>query len=592
MTVKSQVFRLPKTLDLRDEAWLKDLRDEVIRHRDFPAEGTPKFIANVFRFLSRLQVVAAPPELAELCIDVSACLFFDGQSELAERAGRLSVEFSVAGAHKSLEARARMLHGTTLLEIYDFENALDELATALELSRLIGDIVRERRVKNNLASVYSDAGEYRKARSIFQELAHEFSLGGDPLSAKLALGNAALAALREGDVENGLALMEAATRVGPYLDETPQSNMWSALSRHTHCMLLIEAGRVADAEALVRNATRTKSQALTTQADTFLTIDSAVVDYLSGRADRNAIFLAIDRARLESPNQYWTALDSAIRTFEKSGEPDLALSIQRKLLEFNKQHKFEKVRRAIGRTMEEDFAASKLALLNTSIDLRVSTLLSIAINQSLRAGYDQTRIFRLSRLAFLFSMSLGSSAECAAQVAFAAKLIDVGNLVVPDELLSKPRILQSGERNIVLEHPSVGAAILNGARLNLLHPCIDAVLYHHEWWNGSGPVGLVRENIPTEARIISLCDAFDAMTHDRPWRRAMTPRHALDLISEQSSKQYDPDLASGFVIWVCQLINDVRDLDEYLGAEAFDNALVRVRQRVEKLSAVSQSTCS
>ena len=125
-------------------------------------------------------------------------------------------------------------------------------------------------------------------------------------------------------------------------------------------------------------------------------------------------------------------------------------------------------------------------------------------------------------------------------------LHDIGKRVLPDAILNKPGPLDDEEHAIVRTHPQAGWRMLNevefGARTR------DVVLYHHEHWDGSGyPLGLSGERIPLWARIVAIADAVDAMTSDRPYRRAMTLQAALDELRAQSGRQFDPALVELFL---------------------------------------------
>jgi response regulator RpfG family c-di-GMP phosphodiesterase len=125
---------------------------------------------------------------------------------------------------------------------------------------------------------------------------------------------------------------------------------------------------------------------------------------------------------------------------------------------------------------------AKLARLGTAVDRKVSDLINTAVTQALRSGHDHARIFRVSRLAELFARSEGWQPEQVQSIGLAAKLIDIGMMVVPDELLRRPCDLTAGERQIIAEHARFGAEVLARAWLSLLEPCTAIVRCHHERW--------------------------------------------------------------------------------------------------------------
>ena len=129
---------------------------------------------------------------------------------------------------------------------------------------------------------------------------------------------------------------------------------------------------------------------------------------------------------------------------------------------------------------------------------------------------------------------------------------DVGKAFVKDEILFKPGRLTDEEWVKMKEHPVVGAQFFareNGCRLSREEKEVVrlAILYHHERWDGGGyPVGLKGEDIPLEARIIAVADAYDAMTTDRPYRKAFPGAEAAQEILRNAGNQFDPEIAEVF----------------------------------------------
>ncbi len=125
-------------------------------------------------------------------------------------------------------------------------------------------------------------------------------------------------------------------------------------------------------------------------------------------------------------------------------------------------------------------------------------------------------------------------------------LHDIGKVGIPESILCKEGPLSEAERAVMQTHPTVGAQIVDPIRF--LGDAVKIVRHHHERFDGSGyPDGLRRDEIPIEARIFSVADSFDAMTSDRPYRRALRADHALDEVRAGAGTQFDPDVVRVFV---------------------------------------------
>lgn len=130
----------------------------------------------------------------------------------------------------------------------------------------------------------------------------------------------------------------------------------------------------------------------------------------------------------------------------------------------------------------------------------------------------------------------------------AAPMHDIGKIGIPDSILLKKGPLTDSERQTIEKHPEFGAKIIGEHDSPLLSMARDIALYHHEKWDGSGyPYGLSGEDIPLSARIVALADVFDALTTERPYKRAWTLSATLDLIKEEAGCHFDPSLVEVFL---------------------------------------------
>ncbi len=159
---------------------------------------------------------------------------------------------------------------------------------------------------------------------------------------------------------------------------------------------------------------------------------------------------------------------------------------------------------------------------------------------------------RVSRLTVSLAKEIGIPQERLIDMERGALLHDVGKIGVPDEILTKPDTLNEGEWEAMQKHPLLAGLMVS--KVGFLEGAMPILLYHHEHFDGSGyPFGLQGDAIPLEARIFTVVDAYDAMTTDRPYRKALSPQHALDEIQRNAETQFDPAVVDAFNLVVARM---------------------------------------
>jgi putative two-component system response regulator len=157
-------------------------------------------------------------------------------------------------------------------------------------------------------------------------------------------------------------------------------------------------------------------------------------------------------------------------------------------------------------------------------------------------------IMRMSHAAALLAKRIGWAPEACDLLLNAAPMHDVGKIGIPDGILLKPGALTADEREVMKRHAQIGADILSGGSDALVTMARDIALAHHEKWDGSGyPKGLRGFSIPEAARIVAITDVFDALTSTRPYKRAWSVAEALEHMTEQSGRHFDPTFLAHFV---------------------------------------------
>lgn len=175
----------------------------------------------------------------------------------------------------------------------------------------------------------------------------------------------------------------------------------------------------------------------------------------------------------------------------------------------------------------------------------LNTVRTIAAAIEANDFYTRGHSERVAELALALGKELGLSEKELQKLEYVALLHDVGKIGVPEGILNKPGILSESEYEEVKRHSVVGSEILK--KIKFLKPKADIILYHHERYDGTGyPAGLKGDAIPLEARILTIVDAYNAMTTNRPYRSARSPEEALEELLALSGVQFDPELVNRF----------------------------------------------
>ena len=157
-------------------------------------------------------------------------------------------------------------------------------------------------------------------------------------------------------------------------------------------------------------------------------------------------------------------------------------------------------------------------------------------------------VIRMGHYVRLIAEALDVGEEWADLIFNAAPMHDVGKIGIPDKILLKPGKLDPDEWVVMKSHAPMGAEILSGGKSGLMKMSESIAMTHHEKWDGSGyPEGLKEENIPLEGRIVAVADVFDALTSERPYKKAWSVEKSVVLIEEESGKHFDPQVALAFI---------------------------------------------
>ncbi|MFW5444237.1 MAG: HD domain-containing phosphohydrolase [Methylococcaceae bacterium] len=185
---------------------------------------------------------------------------------------------------------------------------------------------------------------------------------------------------------------------------------------------------------------------------------------------------------------------------------------------------------------------------------------------------------RVGHYSQCLAKAMGMNTKEAEMLLYCAPMHDVGKIGIPDNILLKPGKLEGKEWDIMKQHTIIGERILSRSKNKLLQQASIIALNHHEKWNGSGyPRGLSGSNIHLYGRIVAIVDVFDALTMERPYKKAWSIDDALELINSESDKHFDPTLVKLFISSLDEILSiktsyaDDKDddnlLNEYLSIQ-------------------------
>jgi HD-GYP domain-containing protein (c-di-GMP phosphodiesterase class II) len=164
-------------------------------------------------------------------------------------------------------------------------------------------------------------------------------------------------------------------------------------------------------------------------------------------------------------------------------------------------------------------------------------------------SYTRGHLDRTYQYASILTSRLAPDYANRAEIGYGYLLHDIGKVGIPQGLLNKPGPLTDEEWAVMRTHPVIGVSLVKPLRF--LGDAVQIIRSHHERWDGKGyPEGLKGEEIFLPARIFMMADTFDAMTTDRPYRKAMPIHAALDEVEQHAGTQFDPEVARAFIALV------------------------------------------
>lgn len=166
--------------------------------------------------------------------------------------------------------------------------------------------------------------------------------------------------------------------------------------------------------------------------------------------------------------------------------------------------------------------------------------------------YTGEHISRIGLYAARLAEKLAMPSDFIEKISLASAMHDIGKIGIPDHILMKPGELTPAEFEVIKNHTTIGAKILSDSAYPMIQMSAVIALYHHERWDGTGyPKKLKESGIPVEARIIIICDIYDALRSKRPYKQPFDHKQAFTIITEGDVKtqpdHFDPDVLRAFI---------------------------------------------
>jgi diguanylate cyclase (GGDEF)-like protein len=400
---------------------------------------------------------------------------------------------------------ARDLHGEPLLLARRLESAFDRLAYMSKTDQLTG-LANRRHFEQVLSCFYNQARRYNRTLSLVMIDVDFFKAIND--TGGHQAGDEVLKSVA-GAIEKACRMADLPSRFGGdefavLLPETAAGDAQAV------------AGRIAAAVAGLKIRVK--------QMNVSITISVGIADLNSGEMDSPEAMMALaDRALYAAKelgrNRIIQAHDLTGMNWKQCGEA----------------------------SNKVDVMCKKLAGLDNQFkDLFLRAIEEMVAVMEHRSPHMADHAYKVQYYAILIAKEMELSQRVIKRIQIASMLHDIGMIAIPDAVLLNPNKLDEQQLQIIRRHPLLSVRIMEG--MEFLEQEIPAVRYHHERYDGKGyPEGISGPDIPLTARILTVADAFDAMTSARTFRKAMTCEDALKELQQESGKQFDPDVVKAFL---------------------------------------------
>jgi putative two-component system response regulator len=568
------------------------------------SRGSPAFdyFSDVIRVLTQMTGVAHADIRME-CLYHCAQFFY--YNDMGSQ-GLPALHYLESLAERSASAiwcrKANLLLGVIFSDSGDITAAVPRYYKSLDLAVSLKDSLAETAALINLGIAFNYGGLYREAILCFEKAisnASDFTLNDSVKGA--AFTNLAQSHFFLGEFEEGFVAIKHSLATA----EEPTDSVSASgrtVREYTYVQLALELGKLESARkhASLCKHYGTLSGMLRSQLLAEIALAKCEISGGDVTAGIKALEQTLERCGTITLKE--NTLEALVKAYDQAGQPEKSLAYLDGLIEHVRATRAKGIAALIsaptfmsGESLfSEDNDLRELRFREAKLRARVAErevlttqiemLERFAVTADLRDEVSGEHGHRVGRLASLMAAQMNWGREAIAAIELGARLHDIGKIGVPDRILLKSNDLASIERHFVSAHTAIGADLLGKSRVPQVRMAEEIARYHHEWWNGEGYPSKLRGNqIPIHARIVAICDVFDALTHGRPYAKPWPADRALKEISLRRATQFDPDLVDVFLLLVAEIRIKNADLDAFLGKGATASPFSHARERIRAM---------
>ena len=505
---------------------------------------------------------------------------------------------------RRLLRRALSLHGYFTGDIINAPAALGSLQEAVEIAREMEDPVAEVSTVVNLGVVLTNIGWDDNAQRAFQlawdvyerwpEAFEGNDASGAPnaLMAAAAAANTAAISSQLNDVERGLEFSARARALAQSQGANAQHRTVQLHYDNIHCILLSKAGRLREAKVVAESMFATAKGSDNVRWEYLALQAAGMVEVRNGKVDEGLELLKKAHRRAASISSGMAVpahlmLADAYRYVGKSEDALQAMRDVSVLLKKMQRLHFDRADPQASEPDDREWENTRpLGWEDTvTIDSKLVALENLAAAAEAKQEPSGEHTIRVGALSRLVAERLPWAVALMTSIERAARLHDVGKGSVPETLLRQRGPLTWQEKEFLHSHAKFGEELIR-EQLGTDRCTVYANVArsHHERFDGNGtPDALAGQEIPLEARIVHAADAYDSLTHDRPWRKALPHDEVRIYLCTEKSAQFDPGVVDALLNVVKDLRSHGRSLDDQLVEKADPSEFVKARRALGKL---------